>query len=153
MADVPSNGRAVSQGSQNRCGDFLSCHSFHAAKIYRAHAQETRTAFDVMTNDHVPGAERARQAMLGRTKDCNCWHAQECGQVHRAGVVRQQKAAVSQLCDQIFQTRQADAIDTVLADPSSDLLPNGCVSRRAEEMPSSWLLRSNGDGRFRESFR
>src|SRR4051812_13375581 len=67
--------------------DFFDADRFHAAKINRAFSQKTGTAFDLMTNDVVTAAERTGELGLGRTEDGDDRNAEECGQVHRAGVI------------------------------------------------------------------
>src|SRR4051812_31153901 len=59
--------RAALQGQlrENCCRHFLRSDRFHAAEVDRTLAQEAGTAFDMVTNDGVPGSDRARQARFG----------------------------------------------------------------------------------------
>ncbi len=94
---------------------FFRGDRLHAAKIDRAFPQEARAALDVMPDDEVAISERSGQAIFGGTKDRDDRHAEQRGQVHRAGVVRQEQAAFAQLRDEIIERRLPDAVDALLA--------------------------------------
>jgi hypothetical protein len=93
------------QSSANRGDDFVGTHGVHATKVDGAFAQEARTAFNVMTNHSVRPAERPGQPMFRRTKNRNDRYAEQRREVHRAGVVSQQKATLAKFVDQIVYTR------------------------------------------------
>jgi len=81
--------------------------------------------------------------MFGRSEDGNRRHAQERGEMHRAGVVRQQSAAFAQLGDQLFHCRLADSIDAILAELIGDKLAAFAISGGAKQDPLHRLLGSD----------
>ncbi len=68
-----------------------------------------------MANDAVAISERSGQAVFGRTKDRDDRNAEQRGEMHRAGVVRQQQRAFAQLRDEIIERRLPDAVDALIA--------------------------------------
>ena len=70
--------------------NFLDADGFHATEIDRAIAQETRAALDLTPQDKVTMADWAGEFWLGGTKDGDCWDAEQCREMHCAGIVSQQ---------------------------------------------------------------
>src|SRR5215475_11374131 len=72
-----------------RCtADIFHRNGIHAAMIDRAVAQQTRTAFDGLFHDSCASVLRACDAFVGGTEDGDRGDSQSCGDMHRAGVVR-----------------------------------------------------------------
>ena len=125
----------LGQNRQHCIHDFLSANFFHAAKIDWAFAEKTGAAFDVMSQDDVTIAERPSQSRFSGAKDGDYWHAQQCGKMHRAGIVGKQQTASPQLVDKFIQRSMADPIYAMIADRSRDLLAYRRVVLRSEQNP------------------
>src|SRR3977135_2387580 len=94
----------------NSGGDFFHVDGFHAAEIDGALAQETGTAFDLMPKNVVPTSQGSGQPRFSRAKDRDDGNADERGEVHRAGVIRQQQGALAQLGGELVESGLADSI-------------------------------------------
>ena len=82
-----------------------TAHRFHATKVERTFAQETRAAFDVMPDDPISASQRTRQARFGRTKNRHDRNPEQGREMHRAGIVRQKQLTLPQFLDQLFERR------------------------------------------------
>ena len=74
---------------------FVDRDRFHAAEINRAFPQETWTAFDVVPQNGVIVAKRARQTRFSGPENGNRRNAQQSRQMHGASVVSQKQLAGS----------------------------------------------------------
>ena len=93
-----------------------------------------------MAKDLVPGAERAGEPWLGRTKDRHDRDTDSRREMHRAGVVRQEQRALAQLGDELVERGFSDPVRAVRADgrcnPRADLR----IAGRAKQNPLNRLL-------------
>jgi hypothetical protein len=115
----------------------------HAAKIERAFAEETGAAFHMMAQNTMTQAKRHGFARLGGTKDRHHRHLQQCGEMHGAGVVREQQVTCAQFGDQFFQGCFTDSILHVVSQGIGYLHAERCVVLSAQKNP---LHRKLGGG-------
>src|SRR6266566_7849680 len=80
----------LAQNRKHCIGRFLGADRLHAAEINWAFAEKTGATFDMMSKDNVAVAERPGQARLSGTKNSDYGHAEQSGQMHCAGIVREQ---------------------------------------------------------------
>ena len=90
-----------------KSGQHLSSHSFrgdlgHAFVVAEgALALEAGTARDLMADDGVLISQRAGEDGLGRTKDTDRGDSLGAGEVHGAGVIRDEHPAGAELHDEL----------------------------------------------------
>ena len=100
----------------NSGDNFFDADGFHAAEIDGAFAEETGTAFDLMPKNVVTNSQRSGQARLSRSENGDNRNSDERGQVHRAGVVRQQQRAFTELGGELVERGLADSIQAMRAE-------------------------------------
>ena len=101
----------------------------------------------------MTAAERTGEPRLGRAKNRDDRNAEERGEMHRAGVVREKQRAFAQLGGELLERGLADAIHAMRAEcgfnRGTALLVRGC----AEENPLDWPLLSDRKRDFGETLR
>src|SRR5256885_17199324 len=100
----------------NSGDNFFDADGFHAAEIDGAFAKETGTALDLMPKNIVTKSQRSGQARLSRSENGDNRNSDERGQVHRAGVVRRQRRALTELGDELVESGLADSIQAMCAE-------------------------------------
>ena len=103
------------QDRHNRVSRFLDADCFHAAKVDRTLAKETRAALDVMSQDNVIIPERPGKTGLSRAKDSHGGDSKQSSQMHRASVVRQQQTALAQFIDELIERSLTDSVHAAIA--------------------------------------
>src|SRR6266571_7596898 len=86
-----------SQDRHHSRDHFLDTDRFHAAKINRAFAQETGTAFHLVTQHDMTISERSRQARLGRAENRNHRNSEQSRDMHCTRIVGQEQTTLAQL--------------------------------------------------------
>jgi hypothetical protein len=74
---------------ENSGDDFIGGNGFHASEIDGTLSKETGTAFDLMPDYVMPGSHGTSEARFGRAKDRDHGNADQGGEMHCAGIVRQ----------------------------------------------------------------
>src|SRR5256885_3382328 len=99
----------------------------------------------------MTGPERTSQTRLGRTEDRDDWDAEECGEMHCAGIVREQQRAFAELSRKLIERRLANAIHAMSAQGRFNRAGSLLVRRRAKENPLHRPLLRDGERDFRET--
>ena len=115
--------------------NLLDSHRLHTAKINRTLPKEAGAAFDMMSQYDVIVAKRASQARLGRTKNGDDRYPQQCGEMHGAGIVREQQTALTQFVDKFIERGLSDTVHATVPDCRRDLLTDCCVVFCAKQNP------------------
>jgi hypothetical protein len=85
-----------------------------------------------MADNNVTITERTGQLRFGRTKNRDNWNTDKRSQMHRAGIVRQNRAARAQFSDQFVQCRLTNPVYAFVAKLRGNCFANGRVVFRAE---------------------
>ena len=88
-----------------------------------------------MSQDNVTVAERPGQTRLSGTENGDHRYPEQCGKMHRAGIVGQQQTASPQLVDKFVKRCLADSVHAMIADRSRDLVPYRNVILGSEQNP------------------
>ncbi len=88
-----------------------------------------------MTENDVARAERSSEALFSGTKNGHHRYSDECGKVHRSGVISKKKTTGAQLGNQLGQARLADAINAPIAELVCNCASNFRIDGRAEKVP------------------
>ena len=115
--------------------DFVGGDGSHAPKIDRTFPEKTGAAFDVVSQNEVPVAEWPGEPRFGRAENRDHRHAQQRGEMHRAGIVGEQHTALTQLVDKFVERRLSNAIHAMIADCRRDLLTDCHVVFCAKQNP------------------
>ena len=106
-----------------------------------------------MTNHAMAVSKRTGQARFRRTEDRDNGNIEDRGEMHRAGVIREQQGAFAQLGDEFGERRLADTIDAVGADRCFDGRADFRVTGCAEQNPLDRPLSGNRNGNLGKAFR
>src|SRR5438128_965366 len=99
-----------SQDRHHSRDHFLDTDRFHAAKINRAFAQETGTAFHLVTQHAMTLSERSGRARPGRAENRNHRNSEQSRHMHCTRIVGKEQTTLAQLRDQLLDGRLAGAI-------------------------------------------
>lgn len=127
-----------SEGAQDAVGDLLRADSGHALVGSKgAGALKARAARQLMPQYGVLRPERTGENRLRGTKDADRGHPKRSGEVHGAGVVRDEQVALAQVVDQLPQACFAHEVlmRHLGADEGGQLLAQGSLARRAVKLP------------------